>query len=205
MLESGAKVAVLAVRGTGIPARRHRRHPERRVSLTARVRFDHPLYRGVPYDYGAIARTGAILFTAGACPLDAAGNLIGPGDHAAQATAALANLNAALELHGATANDLVRTTIFVVGDHDALVLVWNVIASGLAPHRPPSTLLGVTTLGYLGQLVEIDGIAALVSDDVSPPGDPHRRSADTDPTDPELDEIVAVAADSGPFPSTSCC
>ena len=37
---------------------------------------------------------------------------------------------------------------------------WEVIAAGLAPHRPPSTLLGVSVLGYPDQLVEIDGIAA---------------------------------------------
>ena len=36
----------------------------------------------------------------------------------------------------------------------------EVIATGLVPHRPPSTLLGVSVLGYPDQLVEIDGIAA---------------------------------------------
>ena len=43
---------------------------------------------------------------------------------------------------------------------DDLVAAWEVIAAGLAPHRPPSTLLGVSVLGYPDQLVEIDGIAA---------------------------------------------
>jgi hypothetical protein len=36
-----------------------------------------------------------------------------------------------------------------------------VIAAGLAPHRPPSMLLGVAMLGYPDQVVEIDGIATL--------------------------------------------
>ena len=49
----------------------------------------------------------------------------------------------------------------VVGDRDDLVHAWDVIARGLAPFRPPSTLVGVTVLGYPDQLVEIDGIAAL--------------------------------------------
>jgi enamine deaminase RidA (YjgF/YER057c/UK114 family) len=78
-------------------------------------------------------------------------------------TAALANLKAALDLPGARAEHLVRTTVYVVGDHDASVRVWNVIAAGLAPQRPPSTLLGVTVLGYRDQPVETDGIAALPS------------------------------------------
>ncbi|MGD0983001.1 MAG: RidA family protein [Acidimicrobiales bacterium] len=124
---------------------------------------DHRLFDGVSYAYGAVAAQGAILFTAGACPIDEGGNLVGPGDLSAQAIAALENLKAALALHGAGTQDLVRTTVYVVGDHDALVRVWDVIATRLAPQRPPSTLLGVSVLGYRGQLVEIDGIAALPS------------------------------------------
>ena len=54
-----------------------------------------------------------------------------------------------------------RTTIYVVGGRDALVRAWEVISSGPAPHRPTSTLLGVSLLGYPDQLVEIDGVAAL--------------------------------------------
>jgi enamine deaminase RidA (YjgF/YER057c/UK114 family) len=119
------------------------------------------LYEGVPYDYAASGPAGSLLFTAGACPLDAEGNVVGVGDHHEQATAALRNLLAVLDRHGAGPGDLVRTTIYVVGAHTDLVAVWNVIAAGLVPHRPPSTLLGVTTLGYRDQLVEIDGIAAV--------------------------------------------
>jgi len=73
----------------------------------------------------------------------------------------LVNLKAVLHSHGAGPEQLVRTTVYVVGDRDDLVRVWEVVAAGLAPHRPPRTLLGVTTLGYKDQLVEIDGIAAL--------------------------------------------
>lgn len=121
------------------------------------------LFDGVPYDYVAVAPPGGVLFTAGACPLDAAGNVVGPGDPVAQATAALENLTAVLDRHGAGPKHLVRTTNYVVGDRDDLVRVWDVIAAGLAPHRPPSTLLGVSVLGYRDQLVEIDAIAALPS------------------------------------------
>ena len=57
--------------------------------------------------------------------------------------------------------DVVRTTIYVIGEHADLVTTWNVVAETLAPHRPPSTLLGVAVLGYEDQLVEIDAIATL--------------------------------------------
>jgi enamine deaminase RidA (YjgF/YER057c/UK114 family) len=119
------------------------------------------LYRGVPYDYGAVAPPGAVLFTAGACPLDADGRVVAPGDHREQARIALANLLTVLTAHDAGPEHLVRTTIYVVGDRNDLVHAWDIISAGLAPSRPPSTLVGVTVLGYPDQLVEIDGIAAL--------------------------------------------
>ena len=119
------------------------------------------LYAGVPYDYAAVAPPGAVVFTAGACPLDPQGQVVAPGDHGEQARVALANLLAVLATHGCGPQHLVRITIYVVGARDDLVRVWQTVASGLAPHRPPGTLLGVTVLGYPDQLVEIDGIAAV--------------------------------------------
>src|SRR5215471_2384326 len=119
------------------------------------------LWPDAPYDYAAEAPAGATLFTAGACPLDAEGRVVAPGDHRAQAERALANLLAVLAGHGAGPQHLVRTTVYVVGDRDDLAAAWATVAAGLAPYRPPSTLLGVTVLGYPGQLVEIDGVASL--------------------------------------------
>ena len=104
-----------------------------------------------------------MLFTAGACPLDVDGTVVAPGDHVGQAERAVDNLLLVLEANGARPAHLVRTTIYVVGSRDDLVAVWDVVSGRLAPHRPPSTLLGVAVLGYADQLVEIDGIAALPS------------------------------------------
>jgi enamine deaminase RidA (YjgF/YER057c/UK114 family) len=123
------------------------------------------LASGLPYDYAAVAPAGATLFTAGACPLDGAGAVVAPGDHRGQADQAVDNLLAVLARHGAGPEHLVRTTVYVVGTRADLVAAWEVVAERLAPHRPPSTLLGVALLGYEGQLVEVDGIAAL-----PPPG-----------------------------------
>ena len=119
------------------------------------------LFAGVPYDYSAVAPAGAMVFTAGACPLDADGALVGAGDVVAQAAAAVENLLTVLSASGTRPEQLVRTTIYVVGPRDDLVRAWQVVAARLAPHRPPSTLLGVAVLGYEGQLVEIDAIAAI--------------------------------------------
>lgn len=56
------------------------------------------LYRGVPYAYASVAAVppGGLVFTAGACPLDADGKVVAVGDIPAQARQAVANLAAAL-------------------------------------------------------------------------------------------------------------
>ncbi|MBT5774527.1 MAG: RidA family protein [Dehalococcoidia bacterium] len=119
------------------------------------------LFPGAPYHYGTITAPGAMLFTAGACPLDAEGRIVDLDDRPAQARVALDNLDAVLTEAGASYEGLIRTTVYVVGTPDDLVEVWDVVAARFAPHQPPSTLLGVAALGYPGQLVEIDAIAAL--------------------------------------------
>jgi enamine deaminase RidA (YjgF/YER057c/UK114 family) len=53
---------------------------------------------------------------------------------------------------------LLKTTIYVAAnERSELVRVWEVVAAELG--RAPSTLLGVSLLGYPGQLVEIEAIA----------------------------------------------
>ena len=93
--------------------------------------------------------------------MDAEGNLVGPGDHLAQARKTLENLSLALEAAGATARDVVKITVYVVAEDRAeLVTVWRAVQeTGMA--GAASTLLGVSLLGYEGQLVEIEAIAVL--------------------------------------------
>lgn len=57
--------------------------------------------------------------------------------------------------------DVVKTTVYVVASEgDGLAQVWDVVRrSELA--GVPSTLLGVSLLGYAGQLVEIEAVAVL--------------------------------------------
>jgi enamine deaminase RidA (YjgF/YER057c/UK114 family) len=125
------------------------------------VRSDS-LYQGVPYAYASIAPRGSLIFTAGACPLDDQGNVVGPGDVRAQASLAVANLATALAASGATLADVLKTTVFVATSEQAdLVAAWQVIEEAFGDYDPPSTLLGVTVLGYSGQLVEIEAVAAV--------------------------------------------
>lgn len=112
----------------------------------------------VPYAYAAVA--GSLVFTAGACPLDGAGAVVGPGDVAAQAEQVMTNLVAALGAAGTGLTDVVRTTVYVVsGDRSDLVAAWDVVRRWFGEHDAPSTLLGVAVLGYPDQLVEVEAIA----------------------------------------------
>jgi enamine deaminase RidA (YjgF/YER057c/UK114 family) len=123
------------------------------------------LYAGAPYEYTAIApREARLAFAAGACPLNDAGEVVAPGDYESQARAALENLRVALEAAGSGFEQVLKTTVYVASDDRAqLVRVWAVVEESFVPARPPSTLLGVATLGYPGQLVEIEAVA-LASD-----------------------------------------
>jgi enamine deaminase RidA (YjgF/YER057c/UK114 family) len=111
------------------------------------------------YSHVAVASGGRLVFTAGAVPLDGDGNLVGPGDPAAQTRQVLDHLSLALREAGATEDDVLKTTVYVVAEDRAdLAVVWRVVQeSGVA--AATSTLLGVSLLGYEGQLVEIEAVA----------------------------------------------
>jgi enamine deaminase RidA (YjgF/YER057c/UK114 family) len=118
------------------------------------------LHDGVPYSYFATVPEGGLVFTAGACPLDAQGNTVAPGDVAAQARQTVANLLAALEAAGSDAEHVLKTTVFVASaDRSDLVEAWGEVERIFGTNGPPSTLLGVATLGYPDQLVEIEAVA----------------------------------------------
>jgi enamine deaminase RidA (YjgF/YER057c/UK114 family) len=118
------------------------------------------LYDNVPYAYAAVAPQGALVFTAGACPLDDDGVVVAPGDVGLQARQAIANLADALEAAGSSLSGVLKTTVYVASaDRGDLVTAWDVIRAAFGHHDPPSTLLGVAVLGYPGQLVEIEAVA----------------------------------------------
>jgi len=118
------------------------------------------LYQRAPYAYASIAPPGSLIFTAGACPIDANGHVTVPGDYVGQAEHAMANLVSALSAAGATLRDVLKTTVYVASaDRADLYAAWQVVAAAFGEHDAPSTLLGVSVLGYTGQLVEIEAVA----------------------------------------------
>jgi enamine deaminase RidA (YjgF/YER057c/UK114 family) len=117
------------------------------------------------YSHITISSAGRLAHLAGQCPLDLAGQVVGsPGDFAAQTDQVIANCLAVLEAAGATPGDVVRSIIYVVSPASGVLgEVWRQLnASALGPaFTTASTLLGVASLGYQGQLIEVDLTAAL--------------------------------------------
>jgi enamine deaminase RidA (YjgF/YER057c/UK114 family) len=116
------------------------------------------------YAYAATAPAGSrLIFLAGACPLNADGSTAAVGDYAGQAAQAMANLRAALAAAGADLTDVISTRVLVATTRQPnLVTAWRVVRDSFGDHDVPSTLVGVTVLGYDDQLVEIEAVAAVV-------------------------------------------
>jgi enamine deaminase RidA (YjgF/YER057c/UK114 family) len=129
-------------------------------------RFNPPtVHEPDGYSHVTISNVGRLAHLAGQCPLDLSGEVVGePGDYAAQTEQVIMNCLAVLKAAGVTPADVVRSVVYVVSpDSGVLSTVWRQLnASSLAPaFSSASTLLGVASLGYRGQLVEVDLTAAL--------------------------------------------
>jgi len=73
------------------------------------------------------------------------------------------NLVIALEAAGAGLENVLNTRVLVASSRQRdLVDAWEVVRAAFGAHDAPSTLLGVTVLGYTDQLVEIEAVAAVV-------------------------------------------
>lgn len=136
------------------------------MNSSVRLIRNHRLTQQVDYAYAAAADAPArSLWTAGACPLDLDGETVAIGDYAGQAHQVMRNLVTALEGAGASLTDVVKTTVYVASSRQSdLGAAWEVYREYMGDHDVPSTLLGVTALGYKDQLVEVEAVAALAGE-----------------------------------------
>ena len=114
------------------------------------------------YHHVTVVESGRLAFLAGQCPLDAFGALVGAGD--LQIDQVAANAAAVLAAVGARPDQVVRSVVYVVSDDNSvLAAAWRQLTLSVigSAFTTASTLLGVTRLGFSGQLVEVDLTAAL--------------------------------------------
>lgn len=115
------------------------------------------------YAYASTAPSGArLVFLAGSCPLNADGSTAHIGDYAGQAAKCIANMHIALEDAGTSIEGVLSTRVLVASSNqEDLVKAWEVVRDAFGDHDVPSTLMGVTVLGYDDQLVEVEAVAAV--------------------------------------------
>lgn len=120
----------------------------------------------VSYAYASKVPDGMeLLFLAGSCPINKDREVTLINDFEGQAKLCIKNLKEALRECGASIEDITYTRVLVASnDRKDLVKVWGVVSDEFGEHDVPSTLLGVTVLGYENQLVEIEAVAAVLKD-----------------------------------------
>ncbi|GAA2378133.1 hypothetical protein GCM10010246_85050 [Streptomyces cuspidosporus] len=75
----------------------------------------------------------------------------------------MGSVRAALAAAGASLQDVISTRVLVASARrEDLGSAWQVVRDSFADHDVPSTLMGVTVLGYEDQLVEIEAVAAVL-------------------------------------------
>ena len=95
-------------------------------------------------------------------PADKRGKIPESSDVELQAKLCVENLKEALKECSASLENIVYTRILVATQNQSdLVTAWEAIREEFGDHDVPSTLSGVTVLGYRNQLVEIEAVAAV--------------------------------------------
>ena len=114
------------------------------------------------YTHVVVAVGGRTVFIAGQEPEDAHGNLVGPGDLAAQARQVFTNLGHALAAAGVRPSQVAKITIYVVHHRpEFLPVIEEARVALFGGHKPADTFLGVETLSRPEYLIEVDAIAVI--------------------------------------------
>ncbi len=129
--------------------------------------LEHPRPEGLLHNPGfsqvGVASGTRTIYTAGQVSIDERGAVVGAGDLAAQATQAMRNVGLALAAAGASYDDIVKITTYVVNyrpEHRAVI--GKARAPFFANRTPPaSTLIGVSALALPEWLVEIEAVAVV--------------------------------------------
>lgn len=125
----------------------------------------NPPELGDPPGYSQIVEiaAGRILFISGQTALDAAGNVVGKNDFAAQAERVFQNLSIALQARGCTAANLVKLTVFLTDMNNLgrYREARNRFFATVTPLAAPAvTLVEVSKLYGPDFMIEIEAIAA---------------------------------------------
>jgi reactive intermediate/imine deaminase len=110
------------------------------------------------FQYSQAIRAGNLVILAGQCPVDAQGTVVAAGDIRGQTRQIFENMKTVLAAAGLTLDDVVEITSYHV-NMEELHAMAEVKAEYLTRDFPAWTAVGVTTLAFPGQLLEIKATA----------------------------------------------
>lgn len=115
------------------------------------------------FSHVVVAPAGKTVYVSGQVSVNEKAEVVGKGDMRAQVEHVFENLKAALAAAGATFDDVVKVTYYVVGlTTEHVPHIREVRAKYLNQKTPPaSTLVGVAALVVPDWLVEIEVVAVL--------------------------------------------
>jgi reactive intermediate/imine deaminase len=135
------------------------------AGLPVPANFINPETMHTPTGYTHVVEVtaGRPVYIAGQVALDPAGVLVGPGDIRAQARQVFDNLQAALQAVGASFEQVVKLTYYLV-DVTELPVVREVRDQYVNTQQPPaSTAVEVSRLVRDDLLVEVEAVAIIAS------------------------------------------
>lgn len=115
------------------------------------------------YTQVTVAQGGSIAFISGQVSTDANGKVVGVGDIQMQAVQVFENLKLALGGIGATFDDVIKFTIYIVDlSQERRKAVMDVRGRYISHKNPPAaTMIGVDQLVEKELLVEIEAVVAI--------------------------------------------
>ena len=115
------------------------------------------------YTQVTVAQGGSLAFISGQVAIDSQGKVVGAGDIQAQAVQVFENLKLALGGIGATFEDVIKFTIYIVElSAERRKAVMDVRGRYISHKNPPAaTMIGVDQLVEPELLVEIEAVVAI--------------------------------------------
>ena len=126
--------------------------------MNKQVFFPYPDNK--PQGYSPATRAGNTIFVSGQVSTDSKGVLVGEGDITAQAEHCFRNVGAAVEAAGASMDDLLKITCFLVNVDD--YAAYAAVRNRLFPRNgPASSTVVIKELVSPQFLIEIEAVAAV--------------------------------------------
>lgn len=129
------------------------------------IQYINPNGLPVSKNYTQVVATqgGRTIYISGQVSANSTSEIIGKGDFGAQVKQVYENLKTALAAVGATFNDVIKTTTYVVNtDADKIKLVREIRSQYYTgPNPPASTYTGVQGLYDKDVMIEIEAIAVV--------------------------------------------